>query len=443
MKKKILAAAVGAMLLGGSAMAAVSVSQGGKGDVLIAPMFFTGGGWESEVKVINSSPTDSVVAKVVFHEGATSAEVLDFLIFLTPGDVWNGKLVRDAAGSVFLKSDDDSSLAIPAVSGSSRCPAVDGTLNEAGVSYDLRSAVNKVAGFDEKVELGKVTGFSGDNFKFRAPADVGYVNIFATAVFKNTNPVPYSKAKLAVSYSDACAAVLPIQNANHLTGVIQLSNPQNGNILALPMTALADYKNQSYHGVGSYTGFVDNEATALSKKADVEAALWASDFVVPFNNEVGKTTFATVTFPTKEAFGFKKDPVTGVSTYSFSPYFGAIATASPKVSYVIRNESEDFLQGRCYTSPCEVTEGGLLPNELTLVSISATENNLADLNKGIVGTKKGQKTFNKGWVALNPQSVSNALNGNKQGSPALVTHIQWTIVGNSMQGAWSYAASTK
>ena len=43
MKKKFLAAAIGAMLVGGSAMA-VEVAQGGKGDVLIAPMFMAGGG---------------------------------------------------------------------------------------------------------------------------------------------------------------------------------------------------------------------------------------------------------------------------------------------------------------------------------------------------------------------------------------------------------------
>ena len=91
MKKKFLAAAIGAMLIGGSAMA-VEVAHGGKGDLLIAPMVMTGGGWTSEMKVVNTSTVDSAVAKVVFHAPDNSAELLDFLIFLSPGDVWVGTL---------------------------------------------------------------------------------------------------------------------------------------------------------------------------------------------------------------------------------------------------------------------------------------------------------------------------------------------------------------
>lgn len=95
MVKKSLAVALGAMLVAGSA-AAVEVNPGAKGDLLIAPLFMTKGGWQSEFKVINTSVTDSAVAKVVFHAPGRSDEVLDFLIFLSPGDVWTGSVVENA-----------------------------------------------------------------------------------------------------------------------------------------------------------------------------------------------------------------------------------------------------------------------------------------------------------------------------------------------------------
>lgn len=111
MVKKTLAAALGAMLMAGSA-AAVEVNQGGKGDLLIAPMFMVKGGWKSELKVINTSVTDSAVAKVVFHAPGRSDEVLDFLVFLSPGDVWTGNVVENADGSVGVASDDASSITV-------------------------------------------------------------------------------------------------------------------------------------------------------------------------------------------------------------------------------------------------------------------------------------------------------------------------------------------
>jgi len=79
----------------------------GTGDYLIFPYYAATGAWETNLRVVNTNPTEAIVAKVVFREFKQSEEVLDFPIYLSPGDVWEGKIKIDN-GKVILESDDDS-----------------------------------------------------------------------------------------------------------------------------------------------------------------------------------------------------------------------------------------------------------------------------------------------------------------------------------------------
>ena len=120
MFKKRVVAALSAALLAGSA-AAVELSTGEKGEVLIAPMIMAAGGWESELRVTNTDTLNSAVVKVVFHEPGRSAEVLDFFIFLSPGDVWRGTAVKNADGTIGVNSTDGSSLMVQAAGQNPNC----------------------------------------------------------------------------------------------------------------------------------------------------------------------------------------------------------------------------------------------------------------------------------------------------------------------------------
>jgi len=84
----------------------VTLSNDGTGDFLIAPLYIAKGDICSEVKVFNTNETSSILAKVVFREKIASHEV-DLPIFLSPGDVWSGK-VCNIKGKVILTSKDDS-----------------------------------------------------------------------------------------------------------------------------------------------------------------------------------------------------------------------------------------------------------------------------------------------------------------------------------------------
>jgi hypothetical protein len=102
-KKSIL---VGVLLSSSLLADKVSISNDGTGDFLIAPLYLAKGDICSEIRVFNTNETSSILAKVVFREKVASHEV-DLPIFLSPGDVWSGK-VCNVNGKIILTSDDDS-----------------------------------------------------------------------------------------------------------------------------------------------------------------------------------------------------------------------------------------------------------------------------------------------------------------------------------------------
>jgi len=74
---------------------------------LIFPAYFVGNGWESTIKVVNTS-NFPVVAKVVFYDAKDSHEVRDFNIYLSGNDVWTGTIKVDDDGVAKIISTDDS-----------------------------------------------------------------------------------------------------------------------------------------------------------------------------------------------------------------------------------------------------------------------------------------------------------------------------------------------
>lgn len=102
-------------MMGGSAWAFnevdhIKVAPNGKGDLLIFPYFYAyPGDYTTKITVINTSSTQSVVAKVVYRTYNWSEEVRDHLIYLSPNDVWTGTLVN-VNGVPRLQSNDDSIL---------------------------------------------------------------------------------------------------------------------------------------------------------------------------------------------------------------------------------------------------------------------------------------------------------------------------------------------
>ena len=420
MKKKYLAAAVGALLISGSAMA-VEVNHGGMGDVLLAPVFMAGGGWTSDLRVVNNNTLDSAVVKVIFHRPGRSEELLDFLIYLTPGDVWTGKVVANANGTVGVQSSDDSSVIT--TNGADSCPIA------AGAVY------------------GKL---DPTDAKFTVPETTGYVNFFQSRMIRNVvlGNAPVAKAALVAEYARLCraAGANPIAAAdtdNSLSGQVTLSNDLNGSVMSLPMTALSNYDNANYLRIGLQTSFGSNAVNVGSASGlrNVEDALWASDYSIPYDNSaaVSGRTYGIFTFPTKETYR-------GSAGTQYTPFVANVLGA-PTVSYEVRDEQENVLGTvGCRFSPCDQASILNLPNELNLVAIT-TGGTIGSSTVGQINTE----TKTKGWVRAVVEPVvspvagetlsPNYNNRGQSGSPALVTVIQWNLGTKGQDaGHWTYAA---
>ena len=66
----------------------VTVAPNYKGDLLIYPVYAALDGLDTNFTVINTSNVQSTVVKVVFRSWKNSLELLDFLIYLSPNDVF-------------------------------------------------------------------------------------------------------------------------------------------------------------------------------------------------------------------------------------------------------------------------------------------------------------------------------------------------------------------
>ena len=115
MKKNVLALSIAAMIGGfaGSASAAMSPvtatefvqSEGGSGHILLVPYYTAQNGNATVVHVVNTDTVNGKALKVRFRGAANSDDVLDFTVFLSPGDVWTGSVSADGEGARFQTAD--------------------------------------------------------------------------------------------------------------------------------------------------------------------------------------------------------------------------------------------------------------------------------------------------------------------------------------------------
>jgi len=126
MRKNILAlsiAAIGSLGLVGAASAAVItssdnvsnpdatqfvVSADGIGHVLLVPYFSVQNGNNTLLNIVNTDTVNGKVVKVRFRGASNSDDVFDFQIFMSPGDVWNANISKNAEGKASLFTADKS-----------------------------------------------------------------------------------------------------------------------------------------------------------------------------------------------------------------------------------------------------------------------------------------------------------------------------------------------
>ncbi|MDH4416555.1 MAG: cell surface protein [Acidovorax sp.] len=92
----------------------LAVTQGGTGHSLVVPYFNAQNGNMTVLHVVNTDTVHGKLAKVRFRSAANSDDILDFQVFLSPGDVWTAA-VTAAANGVAQLTTADGTCTLPAL----------------------------------------------------------------------------------------------------------------------------------------------------------------------------------------------------------------------------------------------------------------------------------------------------------------------------------------
>jgi hypothetical protein len=163
MKKKMLPLAVSAAAaVSMSASAQMYVNEGGLGEVLIFPFYSAENGNATNISLVNTTAHGKAV-KVRFIEGENSQEVLDFNVYMSPGDHFSMGVTATADGGGQVVTNDKTCTVpqfAPGVPEPFRNTLYVKT-DKGGVgakAYDNTSIERTAVGYVEVIEMGQLTG---------------------------------------------------------------------------------------------------------------------------------------------------------------------------------------------------------------------------------------------------------------------------------------------
>jgi len=93
---------------------ALEVTRAGVGHALIVPYFTAQNGNMTVLHVTNTDQNKGKVAKVRFRSASNSDDLLDFQVFLSPGDVWTAAITADSNGLAQIVTADNT-CTVPAL----------------------------------------------------------------------------------------------------------------------------------------------------------------------------------------------------------------------------------------------------------------------------------------------------------------------------------------
>jgi hypothetical protein len=281
-KTRNIAMAVGAAL-GGLAMTntaqAVNLAVDGQGQMLSTAYYGVRDGWNTVISVTNTSDTETVAAKIRFHEGYNSRDVLDFVVVLSPNDIFNGWLSLTANGPVFFTQ--DKSCTVPAI------PAAGvplSTLSITGENADGFTAVTPEERIKEGyVDIQMMGSGSGTDMAKAALHNAAGVPANCQVVRNYFNPVTGPNDFPTPDDLNALRDQLPDYSINPLMGQWNLTNGAKGIMTAgQQMIALADMVDLTaapYNNVNLLMTF-QLPPSALTK-AFTEAQAFAASYILP------------------------------------------------------------------------------------------------------------------------------------------------------------------
>ncbi|WP_313235011.1 cell surface protein [Delftia acidovorans] len=169
MKKNVLALSIAAMIGGlgfaGAASAAVTVNAKGEGQMLVLPYYTVQNGNSTAFQITNTDTTKAKAVKVRFRGGFNSDDILDFQVFLSPGDVWAAQIAKDADGLARLFTS-DTSCTLPAKMNERKdgIPFVTTRLSNKNWD-DAAKKAQTLEGYVEVIQMADIENVSGNLVK--------------------------------------------------------------------------------------------------------------------------------------------------------------------------------------------------------------------------------------------------------------------------------------
>jgi hypothetical protein len=263
----------------------VKTAANGKGDLLYYKYYVVAnGGWETKISVTNTNMEASVVAKVVIRSYKNSTELLDFLIYLSPADVWTAKLYWDGTQTK-IYSEDSSCLNQDGNWASATAP-LDFALKTIGTP-DMRFCA------DDSTAIGYlyIVQSAWSDYAVSATVD------FGTPGVTKANIKKYYEMGAGGSFEVSTLPTTPWNNS--LAGYEVFYNDTLGLYSSsVQAQALADYRNRKYLQLTQTDrlGHGDNSWNSLD---EIEAAIAKNYVALPYVEGDAEATVHILGFPTK------------------------------------------------------------------------------------------------------------------------------------------------
>ncbi len=192
---------------------ALEVTRAGVGHALIVPYFTAQNGNMTVLHVTNTDQNKGKVAKVRFRSASNSDDLLDFQVFLSPGDVWTAAITADSNGLAQIVTADNT-CTVPALA--------------SGVPQKFNNSTARLPGYLTEAQRTALTR-------------EGYVEIFNVADISDLK---------AFDTNGALNAAGPNRSAlytatKHVNGVAPCSVAGSAARTLLNNAAIADYTTQA------------------------------------------------------------------------------------------------------------------------------------------------------------------------------------------------------
>ena len=252
MKKNVLALSIATMIGGlgfaGAAFAAagdLAVTPSGDGHILMLPYYTVQDGNVTAFNIVNTDTKNGKAVKVRFRGASNSDDVLDFQVFLSPGDVWSAAVTADANGLAQLVTADNS-CTVPKIELNTPVPFIKDRLTKAGWTDADKNAQTRegyieilnMADIDPTKQYNATTGQVKSNGT-NIVADGSAASALYTATKHVNGVAPCSAAALALLDNidpaknnlvvGSTATVAAAENAAALQGLVPPTGGLTGN----------------------------------------------------------------------------------------------------------------------------------------------------------------------------------------------------------------------